>query len=87
MPWAYRDKYGILHATEDEKTARQYSAGKIAKYSGTCIGGYPVVSVEIIDYGDGRAFLGGNEKNGIELGKAPAVIKAEADRLLREIGL
>jgi hypothetical protein len=88
MPWAYRDKYGILHATEDEKTAKDYSVSKaVKKYSGACMGGYPAVSVAIIDYGDARIFLAGNEKSGIDLNKAPGTIKAEADRLLKEIGL
>ena len=87
MPWAYRDKYGIMHAVEDEKTAKEYSAGKIVKYEGACIGGYPAVSIEVIDYGNGRIFLAGNERNGIDLAKAPAAIKIEAERILREIGL
>jgi len=88
MPWAYRDKYGILHATDNKQTADEFAkSAKVKQYSGNCIGGYPALTLEVFDYGDGRVFLSGNEKNGIEISNLPFAIRLEVENLLRKIGL
>jgi len=87
MPFAYRDKYGILHATEDKNTAKEYGIGKVVEYAGACLGGYPAITIEIIDYGSDKTYIGGNEKNGLELSKITGIFGDEARRLLKNIGI
>jgi len=87
MPFAYRDKYGILHAVEEKETAKEYAAGEVIEYTGACVGGYPAVAIEVMDYGNGKIFLAGNEKNGLELSKITGVIGDAARRLLKSIGI
>jgi hypothetical protein len=87
MAYAYRDKYGILHATQDKKTAEEFASSRIIEYEGHCLGGYPAVLVEIIDYGGGRTYINGNEKNGVELDKMPGGIAGEIHKLLSTIGI
>ena len=57
--FAYRDKYGILHATESEGTAKAFAAdGKVVAYEGESGGGYPVIDGKcIVDEGEGGIYL------------------------------
>jgi len=89
--FAYRDKYGILHVVSERKTAEEFASGRVVKYVGDYAGGYPrVFGLDVIDYGNGRVFVGGNEKNGKPLEECDdatrVAVKSVLDKLA-ELGL
>lgn len=53
--YAYRDKYGSLHGTKDEATAKKFAAGEVAIYEGRAEGGYPITP-------GGKAFMDDQDK-------------------------
>lgn len=86
MAYAYRDKYGILHAVEGKEEAKQYAAGKIVAYEGEHSGGYPVIGGQkIFDYGFGKVYVGGNEKSGKPLDECDTSIQMLVKHELEKI--
>lgn len=81
MSYAYLDEYGVLHAVEDEKTAKEFSGnGKVVSDPIACEGGYPVVDGQVIVYEDGKAYVDGNERNGRVI-STPLVIEQILEQL------
>lgn len=65
--YAYRDKYGIMHITQREETAKRFAANlKYAYVEFPNETGYPVLEhmEEIFDYGGEEIYIGGNRNNG-----------------------
>lgn len=94
--FAYRDKYGILHIADKalaEKSKMKDSEVKevnVLNYAG-----YPMINFDgglrsIVDYGDGKVFIDGNEKEGWNIHdkeKVPASLAIRVRNLLDKIGL
>ncbi len=86
--FAYRDKHGILHVVDSEESAKIYAGGEIKEVDVDHEGGYPCVEdLSIIDYGDGKVYIGGNLSNGTPISKAPVNIAEKARKILDKIGL
>lgn len=72
MSFAYRDRYGVLHGTDDYLTAVKHSRdGRISQTDLPCSDGYLKINDEIVvDYGDGDIYLGGNKIVGRKIDSA-----------------
>ena len=65
--FVYRDKFKILHAVDDEKTAKNNAVGPVVEMSGYCENGYPfAIGPSICDYGNGETYVNGNRTDGKE---------------------
>lgn len=88
MPYAYRDKYGILHAIEDA-TEEAQGGVTVVEYDGKCDGGYPFVGrYRIIDEGpDGIKVDTGNSKDRKPLAAWPGSVVADVKAFLAGLGI
>ena len=64
--YAYRDKYGVMHITQDEKTADEYGNSIYTFVEFPNEVGYPVLGdgEEIFDYGGEENYIDENKDEG-----------------------
>lgn len=87
MSYAYRDKYGILHGTDDYLTALKKSRdGRIFETDLPCNGKYFMINnIVVVDYGNGDIYLGGNKKDGWKV--SPAEFKQYLQPIWDVVGI
>jgi len=90
--FAYRDKYGVLHITDSEVTARQFTGRYITEVDINYEDGYPYVTtdkgqrIHIIDKGNGKVVYSKDHEK-VSIDTLPEGLRKEIKSVLENIGI